>query len=53
MPRTLDLPWLAAESERIGTVDYNSVYTTKKNLSDTISVSGSHQGLEILCTTHP
>lgn len=54
MPRTLGPTWLAAESERIGAVDYNSVFTLqKKNLPRTISVSGSHQSLEILCTTHP
>lgn len=32
MPRTLGPTWLAAESERIGAVDYNSVFTLQKKI---------------------
>lgn len=52
MPKTPGLTWLAAESERIGMVDYNSVFILQKILPSTISCSGFNQGLEISCTAH-
>ncbi len=50
--KTSGLTRVAAESERIGMVDYISVFILQKILPSTISCSGFNQGLEISCTAH-